>query len=103
MKDVNAGVIQRYYASASRTPALVLSQLNRLSNYHLDKIESGAQARYLRDRLAELYVALGDRVPTTLSLEEQSYFALGYYQKWADLHTKRDNQTGTPEAADEEE
>ena len=36
--DVGAGVIQRYYAAASATPALVLGRLVRTSNYHLEKI-----------------------------------------------------------------
>ena len=86
MKGVNAGVIERYYASASRTPAMVLGRLSCLSNYHLAKIE---KTNYLKERLEELYVALGDKLPVTLSLEEQSYFALGYYQKWAELHTPK--------------
>lgn len=100
MPDVNACIIQRYYASASRTPALVLSQLNRLSNYHLDKL---GNPNYLQGRLAELYLALGNNVPTTLSLEEQSYFALGYYQKWAELHTWKDNTNSTIEMKIKEE
>ncbi len=106
IEDVNAGVIQRYYASASRTPALVLSRLARLCNYHLAKLE---KTKYLESRLAELYVALGDEIPVTLNLEEQSYFALGYYQKWAELHTpKAKKEMGLDEdeaelAKDEEE
>lgn len=86
IEGVNAGVIQRYYASASRTPALVLSRLARLCNYHLAKLE---KTKYLESRLEELYCALGDEIPVTLNLEEQSYFALGYYQKWAQLHMPR--------------
>ncbi len=106
IEDVNAGVIQRYYASASRTPALVLSRLARLCNYHLAKLE---KTKYLESRLAELYVALGDEIPVTLNLEEQSYFALGYYQKWAELYTpKAKKEMGLDEdetelAKDEEE
>lgn len=86
IEGVSAGVIQRYYASASRTPAMVLGRLTNLCNYHLAKLE---KTKYLEDRLAELYGALGDKIPVTLSLEEQSYFALGYYQKWAELHTPK--------------
>lgn len=39
MPDVNASLIDRYYASASQTPALVLGQLSRMSNYHIGKLE----------------------------------------------------------------
>ncbi len=95
IEGVNAGVIQRYYASASRTPAIVLSRLARLCNYHLAKLE---KTKFFEDRLAELYSALGDEIPVTLNLEEQSYFALGYYQQWSELNTrkaaKEDGQPG---------
>ena len=87
MPNVNAGIIQRYYASASRTPALVFAQLSRLANYHLDKLTSPI---YFERQLSESYSALGDKIPTTLTLTEQSYFALGYYQKWAELNAKKE-------------
>ncbi len=100
IEGVNAGVIQRYYASASRTPAMVLSRLARLANHHLAKLK---KTKYFEDRLAELYCALGDKIPVTLNLEEQSYFALGYYQKWAELHTsKANNEMGLFSEDDEE-
>ncbi len=83
LKNVNAGIVQRYYASASRTPALVLGQLSRLSVYHLDKLEHSG---YLRDYLEELYTAVGDSIPATLTLEQQSYFALGFYQMTARMN-----------------
>lgn len=83
IKDVNAGVIQRYYPSASRTPAMVLGRLSCLCNYHLAKLE---KTRYFEKLLTELYGALGDEIPVTLSLEEQAYFALGYNLKWGELH-----------------
>ncbi|MDD2629628.1 MAG: type I-C CRISPR-associated protein Cas8c/Csd1 [Limnochordia bacterium] len=38
---MGAGVVQRYYASASSTPALVLGRLTRTSQYHLDKLDAG--------------------------------------------------------------
>ena len=41
---------------------------------------------------------MGDEIPVTLNLEEQSYFALGYYQQWSELNTrkaaKEDGQPG---------
>lgn len=100
IEGINAGVIQRYYASASRTPAMVLGRLTTLCNYHLAKLE---KTKYLEDRLAELYGALGDKIPVTLNLEEQSYFALGYYQKWAELHTPKAKKEMGLSAEDENE
>lgn len=102
IEGVNAGVIERYYASASRTPAIVLGRLERLCNYHLAKMEKKS-AGYLGSRLEELYCALGDEIPVTLNLEEQSYFALGYHQKWAQLHTPREKkEMGLPDGKEDE-
>ncbi len=93
MPDVSAGIIELYYASASRTPALVLGTLERLSKYHLDKIEDKWLVRKYEKRLNEVYSYFRDdtacKFPKTLNLEEQSYFALGYRQMSAQLVAER--------------
>lgn len=88
MKDVNASIIDRYYASAIQTPALVLGQLSKLSNYHIDKLSEPRRKEYaaLRDRTV---CAIGDLIPTVLRPEQQSYFALGYYQMCAKMEKDR--------------
>ena len=88
MKDVNASIIDRYYASAIQTPALVLGQLSKLSNHHIDKLSQPRRKEYaeLRDRTA---CAIGNLIPTVLRPEQQSYFALGYYQMGAKLNQER--------------
>ena len=80
MPDVNTGIVERYYASAIQMPALVIGQLSSRSNHHLEKIENGWLADKYREKLQEISVALGTSSPATLNLEQQSYFALGYYQ-----------------------
>ena len=86
--DVGAGVVQRYYAAASSTPSLVLGRLSRTAQFHIDKLEGGLPYWY-ESKLAEIWGRLGDAVPRTLNLEQQSLFALGYYQQMADLRTKK--------------
>jgi CRISPR-associated protein Csd1 len=80
--DVGAGVVQRYYAAASTTPALVLGRLSRTAQFHLGKLDAGL-ARWFESRLASIWTCLRDGPPTVLGLEEQSLFALGYYQQIA--------------------
>jgi CRISPR-associated protein Csd1 len=89
--EINAGVVQRYYGAASSTPALVLGRLTRLSQHHLSKIarDSPGLAFWLNSQIAEVWNALGKSLPATLTLEEQSLFALGYYQQFAFNRTKR--------------
>lgn len=86
MPDVNVSLIDRYYASASQTPALVLGQLARMSNYHIGKIDSywwEEELTGLRDQVA---CAIGNDIPTVLCPEQQAYFALGYYQMCARIN-----------------
>jgi CRISPR-associated protein Csd1 len=81
--DVGAGVVQRYYAAASTTPALVLGRLMRTAQFHLNKLDSKGLAHWHNGRIAEIWNRIRDHVPPTLSLEEQSLFALGYYHQLA--------------------
>jgi CRISPR-associated protein Csd1 len=87
LPDVGAGVIQRYYAAASTTPALVLGRLVRTSHFHLDKIEFKKKRSGLIDLFTGIWSPLKDHVPRILDLEEQSLFALGFYQQLGKLAT----------------
>lgn len=81
--DVGAGIVQRYYAAASATPALVLGRLIRLANTgHLPKVDYDRRQR-LEQRLAVVWGRLEQDPPTTLSLAQQTLFAMGYYQQKA--------------------
>lgn len=102
LKDVNAGVVERFYASAIQSPALVIGQLSKLCNHHLDKFESKGLAQYYRKKLTELACTLGTDIPVTLNLEQQSYFALGYYQMGAQLTKKKDKPEQVEEETEEE-
>ncbi len=82
--DVGAGVVQRFYASASQTPGLVLGRLSANARNHLAKLEPGL-AWWYEERIAEIMCKLGDAAPRILDLEGQGQFALGYYQKLAEL------------------
>lgn len=99
--EINAGVVQRYYGAASSTPGLVLGRLTRLSQAHLSKIskDSPGLAFWLNSQIAEVWNALGKSLPATLTLEEQSLFALGYYQQFAFNRTKK---SGNPEATEDQ-
>lgn len=87
--NVGAGVVQRYYTAASQTPGLVLGRLAANAKNHLGKLEVKLNvdlAHRYEDQIADVMSRIGDVVPRTLSLEEQSLFALGYYQQLAELN-----------------
>lgn len=81
--NVGAGVVQRYYAAASATPALVLGRLVRTAQIaHLPKLEGGLR-HYFESQLTDVWTRMKSSPPTTLSLEKQTLFAMGYYQQKA--------------------
>lgn len=85
LDSVKAGVIQRYYTSASTTPKLVIGRLIQLTQHHLDKMgkENKGLAVWYENQLAEIMSRIGTDIPASLTLEEQTLFALGYYQQKA--------------------
>lgn len=100
--DVGAGVVQRYYAAASTTPALVLGTVTRLSQHHLNRIDSTRLTHWYESKLANIWGRIENRVPNTLTLEEQSLFALGYYQQMADMRTKKHSNDNNQKETDDE-
>jgi CRISPR-associated protein Csd1 len=93
--DVGAGVVQRYYASASTTPALVFGRLVRGAQFHLNKIAGDRRglAVWYERQIGEICQQIGKSMPPTLSLEDQSLFALGYYQELAALWAGKEDDT----------
>jgi len=102
--DIGAGVVQRYFASASTTPALVLGRLTNLSQHHVAKLHRDAPglADWYQGRIAGVWSCIKDIPPSTLKLEEQSLFALGYYQQLADLRTRKADITNSKEEKNNE-
>ena len=78
MKDVNASIIDRYYASAIQTPALVLGQLSKLSNHHLGKL---SEPRGLEEEPSALAVS-GAGV-AALSASGVSVYNTGLVPQWS--------------------
>lgn len=98
MPNANVTVVQRYYASCIQTPALVLGRLSQLSVHHLAKIE---YSNIFRKLLEQVNTAIGPEIPTTLDLEKQSYFALGYYQMSAKMRHDRTESAKNKNAQEE--
>lgn len=100
MPDVKTSVVQRFYASAIQTPALVLGRLSRMSIHHLEKLND---PQPLKEHLQRIASQMTGTIPTTLSLEEQSEFALGYYQMGAELSKEAIDRAAAKQANESEE
>jgi CRISPR-associated protein Csd1 len=99
--DVGAGVVQRYYAAASSTPALVLGRLVRLSQFHLGKLGGGYAHWYQLQYLTPIWTHIKDSLPKSLTPQRQSLFALGYYHQMAKMAADRAQKPETTDIAKE--
>jgi CRISPR-associated protein Csd1 len=89
----NATITDRFYGTASATPAAVFGSLIRKAQHHLAKVGGTFYVQKIQDVLRHLDPR--DAFPTTLGLADQGLFALGYYHQRADLWTKK---AGNPPA-----
>ena len=93
-KDLNAGIRERFFTSASTNPATAFGRLMKLTQNHISKLkhEKPGLAVWLDRQLQELCSQLVE-FPVLFSLEEQGQFALGYYhQKQQDYDNAKTNK-----------
>ena len=101
-KGVNATIRDRFYASASTRPNMVMGRLIALSNHHLSKLrkEKPGLAVNLEKLLGEIFALIpaeASTFPATFSLDEQSLFAVGYYHQKVDTYRKEETTNPTEE------
>jgi len=89
------GVAERYFGTASASPASVLPLLIRLNRHHLNKIGKSERfaggERFLREQIEGILVLFKPATsgsppmfPRTLDLQAQGRFMLGFYQQAAE-------------------
>jgi CRISPR-associated protein Csd1 len=99
-----AGIVERYYGTASSAPASAFPLLCRLSRHHLSKLKKGeerdkAAAYAIEKDIADIFSKFQPTVsgqppvfPRILTLEDQGKFALGFYQQKAKPRKQADEQ-----------
>ena len=92
MPDVGTSIAERYYAAASTSPAFVIGKLSQLSQHHLDKLDPKL-AGFYENKLSEIYSRIGSKtIPAMMTMEQQTEFALGYYQQRAAMYAASNPQ-----------
>ena len=83
--NLNAGIRDRFYSSASATPAAVFPRLLRTYQHHLSGLNGGAKVN--RERLIQEIISsvAASGFPNQLSLKNQGIFAIGYYHQRKDF------------------
>ncbi|PIQ09932.1 MAG: type I-C CRISPR-associated protein Cas8c/Csd1 [Hydrogenophilales bacterium CG_4_9_14_3_um_filter_59_35] len=92
---VNPGatIRDRFYGAASSTPVTVFSNLMKLKNHHLAKLEEGRK-RYFEKLIGQIMSDIND-FPAHLSLADQGRFAIGYYHQRQAFFTKSEPTSTT--------
>lgn len=100
-----AGIVERYYGTASSAPASTFPLLCRLARHHLSKLKKGeekdkAAAYAIEKDITEIFSKFQSATagqppvfPRILTLEDQGKFALGFYQQKAKPHKQSDGQS----------
>ncbi|MGN0826335.1 MAG: type I-C CRISPR-associated protein Cas8c/Csd1, partial [Kiritimatiellia bacterium] len=97
--DVNAGIGDKYYSSASSTPSIVFPTLLNLFRKHLKKLAAEKPGlAHIREVLVQEIMDHLDSTtgfPANLTLEDRGLFAIGYYQQMRDFYRKKDDKQTT--------
>lgn len=86
---INATIRDKYFSSASATPAIVFPTLIRLAQAHLKKLDGGWRIHFDR-QIGEILQQMETNYPTRLSLQDQGVFQLGYYHQTQQRFMKKE-------------
>ncbi len=94
-----AGIVERYWGSASTTPAFVFPELFKLNIFHLAKLDTMPPpwpgfATNRRKEIEAIMKGLPPSLPHRLELVDQGSFAIGYWQLSADRRSGTEASTG---------
>lgn len=93
-RGINSTIRERFYGAACSTPVTVFTNLLRLKNHHIAKIESKGRKIYFERLLGEIISKIND-FPSYLNLHEQGLFAIGYYHQRQTFFVEKANKKDT--------
>lgn len=89
---INATIRERFYGAACATPVTAFTNLLRLKNHHLAKLENKGRVVNFERLLGEIMSHLTD-FPAHLDLHEQGRFAIGYYHQRQSFFTSQKTES----------
>ncbi len=91
--ELNAGISDRYYGSASAVPFSVFPRLLSGAKHHLSRLrkDKGGMAVNLDKDLGAIIELLPETFPRHLNIEEQGRFAIGYYHQKQSYFAKKES------------
>lgn len=90
--ELNAGIADRYYGSASAVPFSVFPRLLSGAKHHLSRLrkDKPGMAVNLDKDLGIIILGLPETFPRHLGIEEQGRFAIGYYHQKQSYFAKKE-------------
>ena len=83
--DINAGMLEKNFANASKYPAQTIGRLGKAIRYYLTKIKKDNQGLSvnLENEYTMLYAEKIDvnKIPSYLDIEDQAKFTVGFYHQ----------------------
>ena len=86
---LNTTIKDKYFSSASSTPAVVFPTLINLSQKHLSKLNESRRIFYSK-LVSEIMMKMGETFPAKLTLPEQGAFQLGYYHQTSERYKNKE-------------
>ena len=84
---LNRTIKDAFFSSACSKPSTVLPRLLQLAQHHFDKLDDANRIR-IDKILSESMDKIDGKFPSSLSLDEQGEFIVGYYQQKKGFYTK---------------
>ena len=88
---INTTIKDRYFTSASTTPAIIIPMLLKLSQHHQRKLEDKNRIFYEK-LIQELQGRIHTMYPDRMTLQEQGAFYLGYYHQKQSFYTPKEKK-----------
>lgn len=91
--EYNRGLAERFFHSASTTPAFIFGKIDELAQYQFPKLKDQRKIINYKKMLTDIYEKLPTKeLPKKCTLKEKSEFAVGYYQQYAKMYKKNDKE-----------
>lgn len=90
--SLNTTIVDSYFSSACSKPSTVFPKLVELSFHHIKKLERDSSKVFYKNLIGSIVDPLNDEIPTTLDLDGQGRFIVGYFQQNQDFYTKKEKE-----------
>lgn len=89
---INTTITDKYFTSASATPALVFPLLNDLAKKHMRKMKDTGKKIFYQQQMTKIMSLLKEAYPARLSLPDKGVFQIGYYHQNCKRFTKKEEE-----------